>query len=114
MGCRVQEHLISASRGGAGWSLWADRCGAARRGGEAAWPPTVLVEARSFEPLIERDTTMTAKKTSPKTTKKAARDEESGNFGLGENGNFLDQVMFRQWGSEFLGSQPICRSGLTP
>ena len=36
-----------------------------------SWAPTVVVEALSFEPLIERDTTMPAQKTNSKTTKKA-------------------------------------------
>ncbi len=43
----------------------------ASRNHETSWAPTVLVEALSFEPLIERDTTMSTKKTNPKTTKKA-------------------------------------------
>ncbi len=43
----------------------------ASRNHETSWAPTVLVEALSFEPLPERDTTMPAKKTNPKTTKKA-------------------------------------------
>jgi short subunit dehydrogenase-like uncharacterized protein len=43
------------------------------RNHETSWAPTVLVEALSFEPLIERDTTMPAKKTNPKTTKKATK-----------------------------------------
>ena len=42
----------------------------ASRNHDTSWAPTVLVEALSFEPLIERDTTMPAKKTNPKTTKK--------------------------------------------
>jgi hypothetical protein len=41
----------------------------ASRNHETSWAPTVLVEALSFEPLLERDTTMPTKKT--KTTKKA-------------------------------------------
>ena len=41
------------------------------RNHDTSWAPTVVVEALSFEPLIERDTTMPAKKTNPKTTKKA-------------------------------------------
>ena len=41
------------------------------RNHDTSWAPTVLVEALSFEPLIERDTTMPVKKTNPKTTKKA-------------------------------------------
>ncbi len=36
-----------------------------------SWAPTVVVEALSFEPLIERDTTMPAQKTNSKTTQKA-------------------------------------------
>ena len=43
----------------------------ASRNHDTSWAPTVVVEALSFEPLIERDTTMPAKKTNPKTTKKA-------------------------------------------
>ncbi len=43
----------------------------ASRNHDTSWAPTVLVEALSFEPLIERDTTMPAKKTNPKTTQKA-------------------------------------------
>lgn len=43
----------------------------ASRNHETSWAPTVLVEALSFEPLIERDTTMATKKTNSKTTKKA-------------------------------------------
>ena len=43
----------------------------ASRNHETSWAPTVLVEALSFEPLSERDATMPAKKTNPKTTKKA-------------------------------------------
>ncbi len=41
------------------------------RNHDTSWAPTVLVEALSFEPLPERDATMPAKKTNPKTTKKA-------------------------------------------
>ena len=41
------------------------------RNHETSWAPTVVVEALSFEPLIERDTTMATKKTNSKTTKKA-------------------------------------------
>ena len=41
------------------------------RNHETSWAPTVLVEALSFEPLPERDTTMSAKKTNPKSTKMA-------------------------------------------
>ena len=41
------------------------------RNHDTSWAPTVVVEALSFEPLIERDTTMPTKKTNPKTTKKA-------------------------------------------
>ena len=41
------------------------------RNHDTSWAPTVLVEALSFDPLIERDTTMPAQKTNPKTTKKA-------------------------------------------
>ena len=37
-----------------------------------SWAPTVVVEALSFEPLMERDTTMPAQKTNSKTTVKAA------------------------------------------
>ena len=44
----------------------------ASRNHDTSWAPTVLVEALSFEPLPERDTTMPAKKTALKTTKKAA------------------------------------------
>ena len=43
----------------------------ASRNHETSWAPTVLVEALSFEPLSERDATMPAKKTAPKSTKKA-------------------------------------------
>ena len=43
----------------------------ASRNHETSWAPTVVVEALSFEPLIERDTTMATKKTNSKTTKKA-------------------------------------------
>jgi hypothetical protein len=43
----------------------------ASRNHETSWAPTVLVEALSFEPLSERDATMPAKKTNPKTTKTA-------------------------------------------
>ena len=43
----------------------------ASRNHDTSWAPTVLVEALSFEPLPERDTTMPTKKTNPKTTKKA-------------------------------------------
>ncbi len=43
----------------------------ASRNHDTSWAPTVLVEALSFEPLIERDTTMPAQKTNSKTTKKA-------------------------------------------
>ncbi len=42
----------------------------ASRNHDTSWAPTVLVEALSLEPLSERDTTMPAKKTNPKTTKK--------------------------------------------
>ncbi len=41
------------------------------RNHDTSWAPTVLVEALSFEPLSERDATMSAKKTAPKSTKKA-------------------------------------------
>ena len=41
----------------------------ASRNHDTSWAPTVLVEALSFEPLFERDATMPAKKTNPKTTK---------------------------------------------
>jgi HB1, ASXL, restriction endonuclease HTH domain len=44
----------------------------ASRNHDTSWAPTVLVEALSFEPLPERDTTVPTKKTNPKTTKKAA------------------------------------------
>ncbi len=37
---------------------------------ETSWAPTVLVEALSFEPLIERDTTMATKKTTKKAPAK--------------------------------------------
>ena len=43
----------------------------ASRNHETSWAPTVLVEALSFEPLSEREATMPAKKTAPKSTKKA-------------------------------------------
>jgi len=43
----------------------------ASRNHETSWAPTVLVEALSFEPLIERDTTMATKKTNSKTAKTA-------------------------------------------
>lgn len=43
----------------------------ASRNHETSWAPTVVVEALSFEPLIERDTTMPTKKTNSKTAKKA-------------------------------------------
>ncbi len=43
----------------------------ASRNHDTSWAPTVVVEVLSFEPLIERDTTMPTKKTNPKTTKKA-------------------------------------------
>lgn len=39
----------------------------ASRNHETSWAPTVLVEALSFEPLLERDTTMATKKTTKKT-----------------------------------------------
>lgn len=50
----------------------------ASRNHETSWAPTVLVEALSFEPLIERDTTMATKKTTKKapakkTTKASAK-----------------------------------------
>ena len=38
----------------------------ASRNHETSWAPTVVVEAFSVEPLIERDTTMAAKKTTKK------------------------------------------------
>ncbi len=41
------------------------------RNHDTSWAPTVVVEALSFEPLSERDATMPAQKTNPKTTKKA-------------------------------------------
>ncbi len=43
----------------------------ARRNHETSWAPTELVEAVSFEPLLERDATMPTKKPAPKSTKKA-------------------------------------------
>ena len=43
----------------------------ASRNHDTSWAPTVLVEALSFEALPERDATMPAKKTNPKTTKNA-------------------------------------------
>ena len=43
----------------------------ASRNHDTSWAPTVVVEALSFEPLIERDTTMPTKKANPNTTKKA-------------------------------------------
>lgn len=39
----------------------------ASRNHETSWAPTVVVEAISFEPLIERDTTMATRKTTKKT-----------------------------------------------
>lgn len=50
----------------------------ASRNHETSWAPTVLVEAFSFEPLLERDTTMATKKTTKKapakkTTKTATK-----------------------------------------
>jgi hypothetical protein len=50
----------------------------ASRNHETSWAPTVVVEALSFEPLIERDTTMATKKTTKKalakkTTKTATK-----------------------------------------
>ena len=50
----------------------------ASRNHDTSWAPTVLVEALSFEPLIERDTTMPTKKTTkkapaPKAAAKAAK-----------------------------------------
>lgn len=39
----------------------------ASRNHETSWAPTVVVEALSFEPLIERDTTMATRKTTKKT-----------------------------------------------
>ena len=44
----------------------------ASRTHDTSWVPTVLVEALSFEPPPERDTTMPAKKTSSNTAKKAS------------------------------------------
>ena len=43
----------------------------ASRNHDTSWAPTVVVEALSFEPLIERDTTMPAQKINPKKTTKA-------------------------------------------
>lgn len=46
----------------------------ASRNHETSWAPTVLVEALSFEPLHERDTTMATKKTTKKVpAKKTAK-----------------------------------------
>ena len=50
----------------------------ASRNHETSWAPTVVVEALSFEPLLERDTTMATKKTTKKapakkTTKTATK-----------------------------------------
>ena len=46
----------------------------ASRNHETSWAPTVLVEALSFEPLLERDTTMATKKTTKKApAKKTAK-----------------------------------------
>lgn len=50
----------------------------ASRNHETSWAPTVVVEALSFEPLFERDTTMATKKTTKKapakkTTKASAK-----------------------------------------
>lgn len=42
----------------------------ASRNHETSWAPTVLVEALSFEPLLERDTTMATKKTTKKAPAK--------------------------------------------
>lgn len=42
----------------------------ASRNHETSWAPTVLVEALSFEPLIERGTTMATKKTTKKAPAK--------------------------------------------
>ena len=42
----------------------------ASRNHETSWAPTVVVEALSFEPLIERDTTMATKKTTKKAPAK--------------------------------------------
>ena len=39
----------------------------ASRNHDTSWAPTVVVEAHSFEPLIERDTTMATKNTTKKT-----------------------------------------------
>jgi len=44
----------------------------ASRNIETSWAPTVLVEALSVDPLIERDTTMAKKSKTKKTTKAAA------------------------------------------
>lgn len=44
----------------------------ASRNHETSWAPTVLVEALSFEPLLERDTTMATKKTTKKAPAKKA------------------------------------------
>ncbi len=46
------------------------------RNHDTSWAPTVLVEALSFEPLLERDTTMATKKTTKKApTKKSTKTE---------------------------------------
>lgn len=42
----------------------------ASRNHETSWAPTVLVEALSFEPLLERDSTMATKKTTKKAPAK--------------------------------------------
>lgn len=42
----------------------------ASRNHETSWAPTVVVEALSFEPLLERDTTMATKKTTKKAPAK--------------------------------------------
>lgn len=44
----------------------------ASRNHETSWAPTVVVEALSFEPLHERDTTMATKKTTKKAPAKKA------------------------------------------
>ena len=44
----------------------------ASRNHETSWAPTVVVEALSFEPLLERDTTMATKKTTKKAPAKKA------------------------------------------
>lgn len=44
----------------------------ASRNHETSWAPTVVVEALSYEPLLERDTTMASKKTTKKAPAKKA------------------------------------------